>query len=179
MFAQTIFAKWIALFWVFVKVNLLTTSGPASVGLLYQEAVGKFMNESDFVEAVGFSSVLPGSDALQLAMFVGYAAGGVPGAFAALLGSILPPTLIMLAVVSILQRLRGEAWVGNFTRGLAPAVAVLMALVAWQVFRGDGKGSIGWSTLLIAGLSLVALLVKLPPPLVLLGAGILGIILFR
>ena len=68
---------------------------------------------------------------------------------------------------------------GNFTRGLAPAVAVLMVLVAWQVFRGDGKVSIGWSTLLIAGLSLVALLVKLPPPLVLLGAGILGIILFR
>jgi chromate transporter len=112
-------------------------------------------------------------------MFVGYAAGGVPGAFAALLGSILPPTLIMLGVVSILQRLRGEAWVGNFTRGLAPAVAVLMVIVAWQVFQGEGKGSMGWSTLLIAGLSLVALLLKLPPPLVLLGAGILGIFLFR
>jgi chromate transport protein ChrA len=54
-----------------------------------------------------------------------------------------------------------------------------MVIVAWQVFRGDGKGSMGWSTLLIAGLSLVALLLKLPPPLVLLGAGILGIFLFR
>ena len=28
------------LFLMFVKVNLLTTSGPASVGLLYKEAVG-------------------------------------------------------------------------------------------------------------------------------------------
>ena len=61
--------------------------------------------------------MLPGSDALQLAMFVGYAAGGIPGAFAALFGSILPPTVIMLAAVSPLQRLRGEAWVGNFVRG--------------------------------------------------------------
>ncbi len=33
------FAQWIALFWVFVKVNLLTTSGPASVGLLRWTAV--------------------------------------------------------------------------------------------------------------------------------------------
>jgi chromate transporter len=170
--------KWLALFWIFIKINLLTTSGPASVGLLYKEAVGKLMSESQFVEAVGFSSVLPGSDALQLAMFVGYAAGGLPGALAALFGSILPPTILMLGVVSILQRLRGEAWIGNFVRGLTPAVAVLMVLVAWQVFRGE-NGSMGTTTLLIAAISLVALVFKAPPPLVLLGAGILGIIFFR
>ena len=33
---------WLSLFWIFVKINLLTTSGPASVGLLYKEAVGIF-----------------------------------------------------------------------------------------------------------------------------------------
>ncbi len=48
------------------------------------------MTESEFVEAVGFSSILPGSDALQLAMLVGYAAGGVPGALAALMGKRIP-----------------------------------------------------------------------------------------
>jgi chromate transporter len=170
--------RWLSLFWIFIKINLLTTSGPASVGLLYEEAVGKLMTEGQFVEAVGFSSALPGSDALQLAMFVGYAAGGVPGALAALFGSILPPTLLMLGIVSILQRLRGEAWVGNFVRGLTPAVAVLMVLVAWQIFRGDMNGA-SWTTVVIAGISLVALLLKAPPPLVLLGAGILGIIFFR
>lgn len=171
-------ARWLSLFWIFIKINLLTTSGPASVGLLYKEAVGKLMTESDFVEAVGFSSVLPGSDALQLAMFVGYAAGGVPGTFAALLGSILPPTVLMLAIVGMLQRLRGEAWVGNFVRGLTPAVAVLMVVVAWQIFSGNDTG-MGVKTLAIAGLSLAALLLKAPPPLVLLGAGILGIVFFR
>jgi chromate transporter len=157
---------------------LLTTSGPASVGLLYKEAVGSLMTESEFVEAVGFSSVLPGSDALQLAMFVGYAAGGLPGALAALMGSILPPTIIMLGIVTILQRLRGEAWVGNFVRGLTPAVAVLMVVVAWQIFRGN-DGAKGMATLVIAAISLAALLLKAPAPLVLLGAGVLGIIFFR
>lgn len=171
-------AQWLSLFWIFIKVNLLTTSGPASVGLLYKEAVGKLLTEEEFVEAVGYSSVLPGSDALQLAMFVGYSAGGVFGALAALLGSILPPTLIMLAVVTLLQHLRGEAWVGNFVRGLSPAVAVLMVVVAWNVFRGDNNG-VGVITLVIAGVSLVALLLKAPPPLVLLGAGLLGVIFFR
>jgi chromate transporter len=170
--------QWLSLFWIFVKINLLTTSGPASVGLLYKEAVGTLMTENEFVEAVGFSSALPGSDALQLAMFVGYAAGGFPGALAALFGSILPPTILMLSIVSILQRLRGEAWVSNFVRGLTPAVTVLMVLVAWQIFRGESN-EMSWVTLVIAGGSLVALLLHAPPPLVLLAAGLLGIIFFR
>ena len=84
----------------------------------------------------------------------------------------------MLVVVSILQRLRGEAWVGGFVQGLAPAVAVLMVLVAWKVLNSD-SGGINWLTGVIAVLSLVALLLKAPAPLVLLGAGIIGIIFSR
>jgi chromate transporter len=171
-------SNWLRLFWLFIKVNLLTTSGPASVGLIYKEVVGNMLSESEFVEAVGFSSVLPGSDALQLAMFVGYASGGLSGALAALLGSILPPTALMLGVITILQRLRGEAWVGNFVRGLAPAVAALMVLVAWQVFRGESGGRIEIS-IIIGILSIAALLLKAPPTLVLLAAGVTGVIFFR
>jgi chromate transporter len=170
---------WLQLFWLFLKVNLLTTSGPASVGLLYKEAVPLFMTESQFVEAVGFSSALPGSDALQLAMYVGHAAGGLPGALVALLGSILPPTVIMLGVVTFLQRLRGEAWIGGFVHGLAPAIAVLMVVVAWGVFRGQSSGSGLWPSIVIAGLSLVAFLLDAPSPLVLLAAGVLGMVVFR
>ena len=44
---------------IFLKVNLLSTSGPASVGLLYYEVVGTLVTESQFVQAVGLSSVLP------------------------------------------------------------------------------------------------------------------------
>ncbi len=172
------FSELLSLFLTFIKINLLTTSGPASVGLLYDEAVGTLLSESEFVEAVGFSSVLPGSDALQLAMFVGYAAGGVPGAVAALFGSILPPTVLMLGIVSVLNRLRGEAWVGNFVKGLAPAVAVLMVLVAWRVFRGEGGGQMRVS-IGIAAASLIAYLLKVPSPVVLVVAGLAGLVLLR
>jgi chromate transporter len=168
--------RWLQLFWLFIKVNLLTTSGPASSGLLYKEAVGRLMTEEEFIEAVGFSSVLPGSDALQLAMFVGYAVGGLPGALVALLGSILPPTVLMLAIVSVLQRIRGEAWVSNFVQGLAPAVAVLMLLVAWKIFGEDARN---WRAVVLAVASFIAFQLKVPPALVLLAAGLVGIWLFR
>lgn len=170
---------WGRLFWLFIKINVLTTSGPASVGLLYKEAVGELMTESEFIEAVGFSNVLPGSEALKLAMFVGYAAGGIPGTVAALLGSILPPTIIMLAVAAAIQRVQGEAWMQGFIKGLAPAVAMLIAVVAWQIFRSESTKNIQTRALVIAGLSAIAFWFNIPSPLVLLGAGILGVILFR
>ena len=166
------------LLWLFIKVNLLSTSGPASVGLLHSEAVGTIMTEPQFIQAVGLSSVLPGSDALQLAMFVGYSAGGVPGALVALLGSILPPTVLMFMVVSVLHRLRREAWVSRFVEGLTPAVAVLMVFVAWKVFAGSNGGSITWQMSLLGLASLIALIFDAPAPLVLLVAGILGILFF-
>ncbi len=176
---QSKFSVWMRLLWMFLKVNLLSPSGPASVGLLYKEAVGKIMTESQFVEAVGFSNVLPGSEALKLAMFVGFAAGGIPGVLTALLGSILPPTVMMLVVAAALQRFQHENWMQGFVTGMSPAVAALIVVVAWELFRASSKKSINRRTLLIAALSAVALYFDVPSPLVLLGAGILGVILFR
>jgi chromate transporter len=162
------------LFWTFLKVNLLSTSGPASVGLLYHEAVGRFVTEQEFVQAVGLSSVLPGSDALQLAMYIGYAAGGISGGLVALLASILPPTLIILGVTLILHRLRREAWVANFVEGLAPAISVLMIFTAWKIFqKGGDTGWFGW-TLAVA--SFLAMWLKLPERVVVIIAGIIGIV---
>ena len=165
------------LFWTFLKVNLLSTSGPASLGLLYHEVVGRFVTESQFVQAVGFSSVLPGSDALQLAMYVGYAAAGIPGGLVALLASILPPTLIILGVTLILHRLRREAWLGSFVTGLTPAISVLMVFTAWRIFQKGGAMS--WEGWLIGLASLAAMYLKAPERLVILIAGVLGILFLR
>ncbi len=170
---------WLNLLWMFLKVNLLSPSGPASVGLLYKEAVGKIMTEERFVEAVGFSNVLPGSEALKLAMFVGYAAGGVPGVFTALLGAMLPPTVMMLMVAAVLAQFEGEGWMEGFIKGMSPAVAALIVMVAWELFQVGSSKKIDKRAILIGALSAAAFWFDVPSPVVLLGAGILGVILFR
>lgn len=163
----------LTLFLTFLKVNLLSTSGPASVGLLYHEVVGNMVTEAQFVQAVGLSSVLPGSDALQLAMYIGYAVAGIPGGLVALLASILPPTVIILGVTMILHRLRREAWVRSFVEGLAPAIAVLMLFTAWKIFEKGGGTT--WTGVAIGLISLVAMILKAPERLVVLIAGIVGV----
>ena len=174
----TRFETWRQLFWMFLKVNILSPSGPASIGLLYKEAVGKIMTETQFVEAVGFSNVLPGSEALKLAMFVGFAAGGIPGVLTALLGAILPPTVLMLIVATVLERFRHENWLNGFVAGMSPAVAALIVFVAWELFRASTRRKIDRRVLVIAALSAVAFWFEVPSPFVLLGAGIFGVILF-
>jgi len=170
---------WLSLLWMFLKVNILSPSGPASVGLLYKEAVAReIMTEVQFVEAVGFSNVLPGSEALKLAMFVGFAAGGIPGVFSALIGAILPPTLMMLIVSAILQRFQHANWVNGFVAGMSPAVAALIVVVAWELFRATSRKAVDRRALLIAVLSAGAFWFDVPSPLVLLGAGLLGVVLY-
>jgi chromate transporter len=113
-------------------------------------------------------------------MFIGYASGGVPGLLAAVLGAVIPPTVIMLTVASILLRFQGQKWMENFIKGMSPAVGVLLALVAWQLFRSGGQKLIKWRALLIAALSFLALILfKIPPQYVLIGAGVVGLFLFR
>jgi chromate transporter len=173
------FVIWLRLLWMFLKVNILSPSGPASIGLLYKEAVAKeVMTEAQFVEAVGFSNVLPGSEALKLAMFVGFAAGGIPGVLTALLGAILPPTVMMLAVSTILERYQHSNWIHGFVAGMSPAVAALIVVVAWELFRATSPNRIDRRAVLIAALSAIAFWLDLPSPLVLLGAGVLGVFLY-
>lgn len=165
------------LFYTFLKINLLSPSGPASLGILHEETVNKFITNDQFVEAAAFSRFLPGSDALQLAVYVGYSSAGVPGAIAASAAAIMPPTVIMIGIAAILQRLRGEAWVDAFVNGITPALAVLLVFIAYELALENR--TLSWRELVIAGLSLIALFFKISPAAVLVGAGVLGIIVYR
>lgn len=171
----------VQLFWTFLKVNLLSTSGAASTGLLYKETVGlgRFLTETQFVQAVGLATLLPGSDALQLAMFVGFTVGGIPGGLVSLFAAILPPTIIMFGLVSILYRIQRQAWVSRFVEGLTPAVAVLILMVAWKIVKSGLNGGFDWRFVFLGVASLVAYLFQMPAPLVVLICGLLGTILFR
>jgi chromate transporter len=110
-------------------------------------------------------------------MFIGFDAGGYPGTVAALLGAILPPTASMLVVMLVLQNFQNTPGMQGFIHGMVPAVAMLISVAAWKMFRGSN--GLQMRTLLIAALSLIAFILGAPTPLVLLGGGLLGILWFR
>ncbi len=162
------------IFWLFLKVNLLSTSGLVSIGLLHTELVGVYLTQAQFVEAVGLTSLLPGSEALKLALFLGYRLGGLGGALTALLAAILPPTVLIGSLVVVLKRIRHQAWITRFVDGLTPAISALMLFVALEILF-EGGHLPDWRILLLVVTSGIALVRGISAPLVLLLSGLVGI----
>jgi chromate transport protein ChrA len=85
----------------------------------------------------------------------------------------------MLIVAALLQRFQQENWLTGFVAGMSPAVAALIVAVAWELFRAGSRKKIDRRVMSIAVLSAIAFWFEIPSPFVLLGAGILGVILFE
>ena len=84
----------------------------------------------------------------------------------------------MLIVATLLQQFQQEDWLSGFVAGMSPAVAALIVMVAWELFRTGSRKKIDRRVAAIAALSAVAFWFEIPSPFVLLGAGVLGVILF-
>ena len=111
-------------------------------------------------------------------MFVGYSVAGIPGGLVSLFAAILPPTILMFALVALLHRIQREAWLSRFVEGLTPAVAVLILTVSWKVLTNGTEGEFNWVMVGVGAASLLAYLLDVPAPLVILVAGIIGTFAF-
>jgi hypothetical protein len=76
-------------FWYFLKLGWLAFGGPVGqIGLMHLQVIErqKWIDEDEFVGALNFCHVLPGPEALQLAIYIGWKKGGyLAGALAGLL----------------------------------------------------------------------------------------------
>src|SRR5689334_15744694 len=77
------------IFWYFLKLGWLAFGGPiGQIGLMHLEVVErrKWISEDEFVRALNFCHLLPGPEALQLAIYIGYKKAGY---WAGILGGVL------------------------------------------------------------------------------------------
>ncbi|CAN5419495.1 chromate transporter [soil metagenome] len=162
-------------FWVWLKVGCLGLGGPAGqIALLHKEVVEQrgWIDEARFAHALSFCLLLPGPEAQQLAIWLGWRLHGVRGGIAAGLLFVLPGLLVMLGLSALYVTHGRETWAGPALLGLKAAV---VALVLQAVIRMGGravKGAAGWWAAGLAFLALTA--TSLPFPLIILAAGAVG-----
>ena len=160
---------------VWLRIGLLSFGGPTGqIALMHRELVETrpWIDDRRFLNALNYCMVLPGPEAQQLAVYIGWLMHGTRGGILAGALFVLPGALIMLAI-SI-----AYVWFGSIPAvdaafdGLKPAV---MALVAAALVR-MGKKILGKRSLqIITVLSFIAIFfLKLPFPLVVLIALIFG-----
>ena len=121
------------LFWRFLKIGTLGFGGgQAMIPLIESETVqqGKLLSLSDFYETVALSNALPGPIATKLAVAIGFESAGVLGSIASLLGVVLPSSLGILMVLSVLNRFSDHPLVSGIQLAARPLVIALILGVA-------------------------------------------------
>jgi chromate transporter len=162
----------------FAKASLFVFgSGLAIVPFLHGGAVTEnhWLTEQQFLDAVAVAMITPGPVVITVA-FIGYLAGGFWGAVAAAVGVFLPVYLLVLLFAPHYQKWSGVAAVKHFISGVVAAAAGAIAGSVWIL----GKNAIrDLPTLLIAVVAFIILTrTQLPEPLLVLAAGVVGV-LFR
>ncbi|WP_421737174.1 chromate efflux transporter [Caulobacter sp.] len=160
---------------VWLKVGCLGFGGPAGqIALLHKAVVEEkgWIDEARFAHALSFCMLLPGPEAQQLAVWLGWRLHGVRGGIAAGLLFVLPGLLVMLGLSALYMAHGRSEWAGPVLMGLKAAV---VALVAQAVIRMGGRTIRDRAALVVAILAFVALtFTRLPFPLLILVAGATG-----
>lgn len=167
------------LFLTFIKIGVFAFGGgSATLPLIEKEIVNglHWLNFNEFLELVAIAELTPGPIAVNSATFVGYRLHGIWGATVATMGVCLPSVILILVIARFLQRFETNIWVDRVVRSLRPAVIALIAAAAYSI---GGKGITDITGIIIAIVSFLVLrTLKISPILVLVLAGIAGIIAY-
>ncbi|MBI4548414.1 MAG: chromate transporter [Ignavibacteriae bacterium] len=153
-------------------------SGLAIVPFLYGGVVQEhhWLNERQFLDAVAVAMITPGPVVITVG-FIGYLIVGLPGAIVAALGVFLPVYLFVVLPAPYVERYANNPQVIAFVDGVTSAAT---GAIAGAVIVLGRRAILDIPTALIAAATLAVIIkFKVPEPLIITFAGILGLILFQ
>lgn len=162
------------------RVSLQTFGGPAGqIAVMHRELVEdrRWIGERRFLHALSYCTLLPGPEAQQLAVYIGWLLNGTAGGLIAGALFVLPGYLAIMGLSVIYAGWGATLAVEAVFAGIAPAV---LAIVAQAVVRLS-KRALGTPVLVgIAVAAFAALaLFRVPFPFVLGAAALVGFVLGR
>lgn len=160
---------------VWARIGLLSFGGPAGqIALMHKELVEerRWVGEARFLHALNYCMLLPGPEAQQLAVYIGWLMHRTLGGLIAGLLFILPGALVMLAL-SIAYALYGSTPTAEaLFLGVKSAV---LAVVVEAVLRVGKRALKTRAAVVLAATAFLALFVfNTPFPIVILAAGLIG-----
>ena len=185
------------IFILYSRVALFSWGGgPASLALMQRETTSAFwtppgaseavpwVTPLEFSDAVAVGNALPGPIAPQVSAYVGYKLAGVPGAIAAAAGTVLPTTILMLAMVVYFFKIKDSQLVQAMLKAVRPVVVGLLLWTAYDMAYSvfgvkqhgwGGSMTLGWDKALFVAVTFGLLtMTQLNPVFVILGAAVIG-----
>src|SRR5437773_8022434 len=160
-------------FWL--KLGFISFGGPTGqIAIMQTELVEKkrWISQSRFLHALNFCMLLPGPEAQQLAIYVGWLlhktwGGIVAGAF-----FVIPSIFILWGLSFIYAAFGNIPWIAAIFYGLKPAVTAIVLTAVIRIGRKALKNEAMWA---LAALAFIAIyFFKVPFPAIILSAGVIG-----
>ncbi|MBI4742206.1 MAG: chromate efflux transporter [Betaproteobacteria bacterium] len=162
------FAYWL-------KLGFISFGGPAGqISMMHQELVEKrrWISEHRFLHALNFCMLLPGPEAIQLAIYISWLMHGVRGAIMAGVLFFLPAFALLSLLAGIYLAFGDLPVVQGVFWGIKPAVVAVVLFAAWRIGSRALKNEvlIGIAAMAFAGIFFF----KIDFPWIVLAAALLG-----
>ena len=161
-------------FWL--KLGFISFGGPSGqIAMMHSELVErrKWIDEPRFLHALNFCMLLPGPEAQQLAIYIGWLLHKIRGGIVAGALFVLPSIFILWTLSYIYVAYGNVRWVAAIFYGLKPAVLAIVAAAVIRIGRRALRNAAMW---LIAAAAFVAIyFFHVPFPAIVISAGALGL----
>ena len=168
---------YIQLYVTFFRIGILTFGGGLTMlPLLKYELVEskKWITEERLLDCYAIGQCTPGIIAVNTATYVGYLKKGVFGGIIATLGMVSPSVVIITLVAMFLQNFMEYAIIQHALMGIRGAVCALMLNTVVSLAK---KSLVSPIAIVICAVALlIALLTNIPTVLIIVLAGITGVI---
>jgi chromate transporter len=159
-----------------LKLGFISFGGPAGqIAMMHAELVERrrWISEQRFLHALNYCMLLPGPEATQLAVYIGWLLHRTIGGIAAGVLFVLPSLLILVALSWIYMAYGHLPAIAGIMNGIKPAVVAIVLGAAWRI----GSRTIRNGLLAaIAACAFIAIAVlKLSFPLIVLAAALAGL----
>jgi chromate transporter len=158
-------------------LGFISFGGPAGqIAIMQTELVDKkkWISQSRFLHALNYCMILPGPEAQQLAIYIGWLLHRTAGGIIAGSLFVIPSMFILWGLSFVYAAYGNLPWIAAIFYGLKPAVMAIVAAAVIRIGKKALKNEVMWG--LAAAAFIGIFFFKLPFPLIILGAGLIGLI---
>jgi chromate transporter len=162
-------------FWYWLKLGFISFGGPAGqIAIMHQDLVEKrrWISERRFLHALNYCMVLPGPEAQQLAIYIGWLMHRTRGGIIAGTLFVLPSLFILIFLSWVYLAYGDLPAVAGVLYGIKPAVTAIVLFATWRIGLRALNNGILWAIAATAFLAIFAF--NLPFPAIVLAAGLAG-----
>lgn len=136
-----------------------------------------WINEEEMLDLVAIAQSSPGAIAVNGAIVVGYKLAGIAGVLTAVLGTVIPPFLIIAAVSVCYQAFRSNQLVAWMLEGMQSGVGAVIASVTFEMASGIVKERNTISLLIMGAAFAASVIWQINTVYIILACGLLGILI--